>query len=161
MKRTLTSAIFVSLLILGVGFQAHLGLGDAGIVPRVQAAIPTCSLSTLRGSYGYTATGTIPNVGDLAAVGILTSDGTGQVSGADTAAASIGVIEQRTFRGTYTVNADCTGSLTLQFAALTFSGLTTADIVIVDKGRKILGIQTTPTPPAPGGVVLTLVAEQV
>jgi hypothetical protein len=161
MKRTLTSALFVSLLILGLGFRGHLGLGDAGIVPKAQAATPICSLATLDDSYGYTATGTIPGLGDLAAVGILTSDGAGQVSGADTVAASIGVIEQRTFTGTYTVNADCTGSLTLQFVAPTFSGLATVDIVIVDKGDKILGIQTTPTPPTPAGVVLTFVAEKV
>jgi hypothetical protein len=42
-----------------------------------------------------------------------------------------------------------------------FTGLATADLVIVKKSGKILGIQTTPTPPAPVGVVLTLVAEQV
>jgi hypothetical protein len=59
------------------------------------------------------------------------------------------------------VDADCTGSLTLQFVAPTFTGLATADLVIVKKSGKILGIQTTPTPPAPVGVVLTLVAEQV
>jgi hypothetical protein len=158
MKRTLTLAIFVGLFILGLGLRGHLGLGDAG---KVQAATPKCSLATLKGSYGYTAAGTIPGVGDFAAVGIFTSDGAGQVSGADTAGVSIGVIEQRTFSGTYTVDADCTGSLTLQFVAPTFTGLATADIVIVKKSGKILAIQTTPTPPAPVGVVLTIVAEQV
>jgi hypothetical protein len=49
----------------------------------------------------------------------------------------------------------------LQFVAPTFSGLATVDIVIVDKGAKIRGIQTTTTPPAPTGVVLTFVAEQM
>jgi hypothetical protein len=161
MKRTLTSTIFASLLILGVGFRGNPGLGDAGSVPRVHAATPSCSLGTLKDSYGYTVTGTVPGIGDIAAVGILTSDGAGRVSGADTISASIGVIEQRTFRGTYTVDADCTGSLTLQFVAPTFAGLATADIVIVNRGAKIRGIQTTPTPPTPAGVVLTLVAEQM
>jgi hypothetical protein len=161
MQRTLTLTIFASLFLLGVGFRGDPGLGDAGRVPRVHAATPTCSLGTLKDSYGYTATGTIPGLGDIAAVGILTADGAGHVSGADTVAASNGVIEHRIFTGTYTVDADCTGSITLQFDAPTFSGLATADIVIVDKGTKIRGIQTTPTPPAPTGVVLTLIAEQL
>jgi hypothetical protein len=158
MNRTLTLAIFGGLLILALGFRGHLGLGDTD---KAQAATRNCSLTTLKGSYGYTAAGTIPGVGDFVAVGIFTSDGAGQVSGADTAAATIGVNEQRTFSGTYTVDADCTGSLTLQFVAPTFAGLVTADIVIVKKSGRILGVQTTPTPPAPVGVVLTIVAEQV
>jgi hypothetical protein len=158
MKRTLTLVVCVGLFILGLGFRWHLGLGDAG---NAQAATRNCSLATLKGSYGYTAAGTIPGVGDFVAVGIFASDGAGQVSGADTAAASIGVTEQRTFSGTYAVDADCTGSFTLQFVAPTFTGPVTADIVIIKKSGKVLGIQTTPTPPAPVGVVLTIVAEQM
>ena len=161
MNRTVTSVLFVSLLILGLGFHGSLGPDDVGLVPTVQAAASSCSLSTLRGSYGYTATGTIPGIGDLAAVGIIFYDGAGHVRGTDTAAASIGVIEARTFTGTYTVDGDCTGTITLRFDAPTFSGLATADFVIVNKGTKVLGIQTTPGPPAPSGVVLTLVVEQI
>jgi hypothetical protein len=129
--------------------------------PRGTLPASTCSLGTLKDSYGYTAKATIPGLGEIAAVGILTADGAGNVSGADTIAASIGVIEQRTFTGTYTVDADCTGSIRLEFVAPTFSGLATVDVVIVDKGAKIRGIQTTPAPPAPTGVVLTFVAEQM
>jgi hypothetical protein len=119
----------------------------------------------VKDSYGYTVTGTIPGIGDIAAVGIFTADGAGQVSGADTIAVTnfngTGVIEQRTSTGTYTVDADCTGTFTLQFVAPHFSGLATVDIVIVDKGARIRGIQTTPAPPAPDGVVLTFVAEKM
>jgi hypothetical protein len=75
--------------------------------------------------------------------------------------ASSGVIEGRTFTGTYTVDGDCTGTLTLQSSAPTFFGLATADIVIVNKGNAFRGIQTTPVPPAPTVVVLTLVAENI
>jgi hypothetical protein len=165
MKRTLTATMFASLLLLGVGLRGHPGLGDAGRMPTVHAATPSCSLGTLKDSYGSTATGTIPGIGDIAAVGIFIADGAGHVRGADTVAVTnfggTGVIEQRTFTGTYTVDADCTGTFTLQFAAPTFSGLVTADIIIVDKGARIRGIQTTPVPPAPTGVVLTFVAEQM
>jgi hypothetical protein len=44
MKRTVTSVLFVSLLILGLGFRGSFGPDDTGIVSTVQAATSTCSL---------------------------------------------------------------------------------------------------------------------
>lgn len=74
MKRIFTSVPVVSLLILGLGFLGNLGLGDAGIVPTAQAAA-ACSLATLRGGYGYTATAITPGVGENDAVGVFPSMG--------------------------------------------------------------------------------------
>lgn len=147
MKRISTT---VSLLILGLGFFGNLGLGDAGIVPTAQAA--ACSLTTLRGVYGYTATGSRPAVGNSAAVGVLTFDGAGNVTGADTLTVNTGVFARRTITGNYTVNANCTGSMSL----VVDSTPAEHDIVIVGSGKKILTILDDAT-----GLVATLVADKM
>ena len=60
-------------------------------------------LGSIHGSYGYTVTGTNLAVGLVAAVGRVTSDGHGDLSGSDTLSA-VGTILHRTITGTYTIS---------------------------------------------------------
>jgi len=72
-----------------------------------------CSASGVAGKYGYTSNGTIvtPAVGPFVAVGRVTVTDTGTFSGTQTASIA-GNLFDETIQGTYTVNPDCTGTLT-------------------------------------------------
>ena len=100
MKRTFHSMLF------GAIFLAAF----AGIAPVAQAG--QCSLQGVSGKYGYTTTGTIPTLGAVAAVGHITLDATGNLTGAQTVSFN-GAIVPETLSGTYTINADCTGTATV------------------------------------------------
>ncbi len=118
-----------------------------GIVPRAQAGEDKeCSNATLRGSFGYTSTGTLldayappPFAGPFAEVGRQTFDGKGNTDATATLSAN-GNISKVTIQGTYAVNPDCTGSLTLNVSPL---GVTVhAHFVIDDDGAEFRAIVT-------------------
>jgi len=76
-----------------------------------------CSLAGAAGKYGFTLNGVVitPNGPvPIAAVGKAMLDASGNVSGAEARSVGGGFADE-TFTGTYTVNADCTGTTTLQF----------------------------------------------
>jgi hypothetical protein len=105
-----------------------------------------CSTRTLRGTFGFSFSGTAVLGGfegkPGAVVGLMSFDGHGNVTGVVTANAS-GTVLRRSYEGTYTVNADCTGSVTA--AALPVSLLTfQADGVIVNGGTEVLFIGAVP-----------------
>src|SRR4051794_21667231 len=99
------TVVFASMFALGVVSSAHAGEHKG------------CSNATLRGSYGFTSTGTLlalppPLAGPFAEVGRQTFDGKGNTDATATASAN-GNIAKLTLQGTYAVNPDCTGSMTL------------------------------------------------
>jgi hypothetical protein len=68
-----------------------------------------CTQDNLEGAYGYAFTGPLVGVGPVAAVGLASFDGEGGLTAKDTVSTN-GKIVRRTGRGTYVVNANCTGS---------------------------------------------------
>ena len=87
------------------------------MAPAANANDKGCSTANLQGTFAYTSTGSIAAPPELAGpfveVGTQTFDG----KGATTATASSsqnGNISPLSVVGTYTVNADCTGTMTLQ-----------------------------------------------
>ena len=76
------------------------------------ASAGSCKIGRVAGTYGYTTSGTIPMLGAVAAVGIISLDAGGNLTGAQTSSFN-GAIVQETLSGTYTVNADCTGTATV------------------------------------------------
>jgi hypothetical protein len=116
-----------------------------GIVPRAQAGEnEVCSNGTLQGSFGFTSTGThlaipAPFAGPFAYGGVQTFDGKGNTYATATLSAN-GNIFKVTVEGTYMVNPDCTGSLTVNVFPL---GVTvSADFVIDDDGAEIRAVGT-------------------
>ena len=120
----------------------------SGTLPKVHAQEgedQSCSLETLKGSYGLTfhglgTSGPVPAPVDafipVAGVGTVTFDGSGNLSLFETVSFG-GKVAPLTTSGTYTVNPDCTGSLhAVNAAHLNF--------VVVHKGREILAINTDP-----------------
>jgi hypothetical protein len=110
------------------------------ILPRAQADEHRgCSNASLQGSFGFTNTGTNialppPLAGPIAQIGRQSFDGRGHTHGTGTLSAN-GNILSVTARGTYVVNPDCTGSLTLFVSP--FGSTVNADFVIDDDGAEV------------------------
>ena len=105
MKRTILNAI------CGLFFLGAL----TAITPAAQAG--HCSLSGSAGSYGFKLSGVVilpTGAAPIAAVGRANLDAAGDVSGTEARSVGGGFADE-TFTGTYTVNADCTGTTTLNF----------------------------------------------
>src|SRR5580765_903257 len=102
---TLAIAAFVTAFVLG-------------IVPTAQAdEHKECSSGSLKGSFGFTSTGTLlalppPSAGPFGEIGRQAFDGQGNTDGTATLSTN-GNIHRVTWQGTYAVNPDCTGSMTL------------------------------------------------
>jgi hypothetical protein len=97
-------------------------------------AHPTCSDSSLNGSFAFTLTGTNFGAGvSFALVGRFTADGSGLFSGTGTESVS-GTIGHVAFKGSYKVDPDCSGSATLTFQG---GGNALLDFVIADDGKQV------------------------
>lgn len=100
-----------------------------------------CSLSTLNRDYLGSLTGTTTTTGPLALQGLasLNGDGTGTLSATLMTLTSGPITFTSTI--TYTLNSDCTGTLT----SVRSTGQTTHyNIVVVDKGKEINLLQIDP-----------------
>lgn len=113
------------------------------IVPVAQAQ-SGCSVATVSGTYGFTASGFTSRNHSVQAAevpvafsGLDTFDGAGNFSSTFTVATNGTISTGQTAAGTYTVNPDCTGS-----AAFTTGG--TFNFVIVNGGAEAMVIQTDP-----------------
>ena len=80
----------------------------------LQAQAAQCSQGTVAGNWAYTYTGTVfvPNPLPVAAVGHAHLDSSGNVTGSQTHTLA-GQTEVEDISGTYTVNKDCIGSMTI------------------------------------------------
>jgi hypothetical protein len=99
------------------------------------AEAAACGLQTLKGTFGYHYKGTLSRddaLDRLAAVGLVTFSGAGELSGSDTHSLS-GKVDRRKYRGTYTVNRDCTGSASFQ----TEPTPTRIDFVVLDDANEL------------------------
>ena len=126
-----------------------------GMTTSAQAE-PTCSLVTLHGSYGYTNTGASvagPDAGPFSGVGRQTFDGKGNTQASATVSVN-GNVLRVTIKGTYLVNADCTGSMTLVVSAGNETLTSHVDFVVLRGGAKIRAINTD------SGSVITTIAEK-
>ena len=116
-----------------------------GILPSAQADEHRgCSNASLQGSFGFTNTGTNlalppPLAGPIAQIGRQTFDGRGNTDATTTLSAN-GNVVRATAQGTYVVNADCTGSMTLFVSP--FDITAQADFVIDDDGAELRAIIT-------------------
>lgn len=107
----------------------------------------TCSNVSVAGSWGFTDTGTIilpSGPAPFGAVGIITGDALGNFSGSQTTSVG-GRITKETFKGTGTVNSDCTGTAT--FSVFDESGATllrtaTFSVVFVNNAEEEREIAT-------------------
>jgi hypothetical protein len=145
--RISASLFFVVIL----GIFVHLR-GGLGIEPIAKAAAQnedsfplTCSSQTIRGSYGISTTGSIlfgGPVGLVADVGVVTFDGNSGASQTSTVSLNGTIIHRSSLSGSYTVNPDCTGDLSLVLPAPTGTTTSTSQFVIVRNGEELQTIVT-------------------
>ena len=120
----------VPILVVIVFGSVLLQSSEANSQPGVQAA--PCTLATLTGSYGTTVS-FVAEDGVGAAIGRWAFDGAGNVSGSF----YINGVPGRgrgTFKGTYKVQPNCTGSLSVDFGRFY--------VVIVNGGNEFFTVRT-------------------
>lgn len=111
------------------------------------AQTPRCTVLT--GTYAFTFNGAAispgaPNATPFNGVGIQTFDGTGKWTATESANFGGFVVRSVPFSGTYTLNADCTGTMTAKFA----DGSTgRQDFVVADGGKTIYAVGVDQGPP--------------
>jgi hypothetical protein len=117
-----------------------------------------CDDRMLKGMYGTQVVGERPAGGDkreqFVAVALGTFDGRGAFTQVDNSHGLSGTGVDRPGWGTYTVNPDCTGSLTLWTEGLPFP--IESRIVVFDKGAESRGVVM-----APAVIVATTVSRKV
>jgi hypothetical protein len=101
----------------------------------------TCTKANFAGPYGFTVSGVVVNSDgsfySAAEAGTVTADGNGNLTGSATISQA-GQIQSPTFTGTYTLDADCTGTVSTTDSA----GPAHFNIAIVDNGQEILFIES-------------------
>ena len=95
---------------LTVIFAASLLLSTAGFAEDGKRA---CSLGQSAGNWGFTDNGVVVGIGPRTAVGTFTLDGAGNLTNGSATSSLNGSIAQESFSGTYTVNSDCSGVVSL------------------------------------------------
>jgi len=136
---------FCLLVVISAVMLAVFG-SSSNLLPRVKAH-EGCSLKTLRGTYGGVWTGliypgatpatpqTINTFLPYDGMEVSNWDGTGNFSASDTFAVGGTPGQPANDAGTYTVDSNCTGTLTLT------NGLT-FDFIILDNGKQIKFAET-------------------
>jgi len=129
------------------------------LAPSAKADDKGCSNAILRGTFAYTSTGSIATPPEIAGpfveVGTQTFDGSGGTTGSAMSSQN-GNISPLTVAGTYTVNPDCTGTMTLQ---VTFPGIPAFPVdvyfVVDDAGNEFQAIETD------AGLVITRIGRRL
>ena len=154
---TVCGVIFISLLVVGNSTTSN----QAGLSRTVQAQEETrtaerqspfprrfnCNNGTLMGGYATRGDGFAPGgpppapLVPFATVSLMTFDGSGRLNNAVTTSLN-GVISSNVNPGTYSLNDDCTGKMTIMIPAPPFQ--LNFDLVVADQGNEFYTIATTP-----------------
>jgi hypothetical protein len=115
-----------------------------------------CSTAGAAGKWSITDQGTVIGIGPRTAVGVFTLDGAGNLTNGSATSSLNGSIASETYSGTYTVNSDCTGTVSIKI----YSGSTelfalTVYLAFDSDMRHMRGIFTSVT--TPDGTVLPTV----
>ncbi len=127
-------------------------LGFAQLAPAQE-----CTASRVAGQYGYTSTGTIvtPAIGPFTAVGHVTLDESGTFSGAQTTSIAGNLVDE-IVQGTFAVNPDCTGTVTVYvYHGSTLARTSKLNMVWDNHQKEARGIFTT------AGTAITIVAQKM
>jgi hypothetical protein len=103
------------------------------------AAQAGCTVASLQGSFGYSFSGNFQGT-SVAGVGLVTYDGSGHLTGADTVSIRGVITPVRPIKGTYSVNSYCAGTMRW----VTSEGTADLNFVMSAGGTQLYFIQTTP-----------------
>lgn len=104
------------------------------------------TLADVKGNYGFSFNGQIVGYAPIAAAGVITADGKGNIPKAVRTISVGGMINTQTFSCTYTINPNGTGSAfcPLDAPITGFPNVETFDFVMQDKGKAFRIVGTTP-----------------
>jgi len=125
-------------------------LASACLYAQDQGIGNGCSNVMLKGNYGFTITGTRPIgpalVEQVVGMGVARYDGNGHFTQTGNSHGSVSGDYSGDGFGTYTVNANCSGTATLTLSGV---GVTlNLWIVVVDQGKEVRLVVRTPVTPA-------------
>ena len=149
---------WISILVLLTAFAPWSQAAEQALPTLEKALDSDCTVETLNGDYGISISGTrpappplsgIPNyvpgtIEQVIGVGVRTFDGRGnftQTTNEKGALSGI-LVPNLSASGTYTVNSDCSGTLTLHIPNLSFPVV--YDFVVTDRAREFLAIVASP-----------------
>ena len=146
------------ILVLVVGATALLTTVGAGNAKNEDASSRAkCSVATLKGTYLFAQNG-VEIKGDeqrpVAIAGYEVFDGNGKVKGVDSSNFNGEITRNERFSGTYTVNADCTGTAT-------YSDGTRYDQFIAPDGSILTFVLTKPSEGVTSAFELQVTAKRV
>ena len=134
MRKCLGSLIVV-VLIVGLAALAH-------------ADDNHCSLARSAGMWSFTDQGTVIGIGPRTAVGVFTFDGVGNLQNGVATSSLNGAVASETFSGTYAVNSDCTGTISVDiFSSGTEILVVTLNVAFDDDMKHMRGIFTSVATP--------------
>ena len=108
-------------------------------VAYAQTDEPTCSNANLKGSFGFTISGTNNFFGPFAFSGRFAADGRGNITaGSGTESVAGDVVSGVPFIGTYTISADCTGKAIITFVRSDNQQQAGLDFTLVNNGNGII-----------------------
>jgi hypothetical protein len=147
-RRRSMKRIVNSLLALAVLAVLVIATTTSNHTVRPVYAQSGCTDATLAGNYAFNGSGfTTPHKEKTgtevpaAAAGVFTFDGAGNVSTVFTVSVNGGIEVGDTSSGTYTVNSDCTGTLSLTTGAVAGYDI---NFVMIGGGPEVFGVSTTP-----------------
>lgn len=136
------------------GFCLLLSVFSVALAAASPASAQTCSNQSLKGSYGYTVTGSIVTsqgplvAGPFAAVGRIVFDGVGGVQTVRSLSDNGLILTNDSGTGTYSMNSNCTGSFNITVGP-PGNAITLTLNIVLDDTYELRGIVTT------SGIVLT------
>jgi hypothetical protein len=151
-----SGVLFIGALALGLasgGSRAlRMNTADAAETKRLAVNQPPlyfrCSNVTIAGKYAQRSDGFVPNgppptpMVPFATVSLMTLDADGTLTN-DVTVSRNGVILSSVDHGTYTVNEDCKGKMTINIATAPFQ--LNFDLVVAEGGKEFYTIATTPS----------------
>jgi hypothetical protein len=125
--------------------------------PAAQAEGSSCSLSRAAANWTITDSGTVIGIGPRAALGKFTLTAGGILLNGVATSSLNGVIAEETFNGTYTVNSDCTGTISVEIFSSGGNELfaVTLNVIFDKKMEHMQGLFTSVV--TPGGATLPTV----
>jgi hypothetical protein len=118
-----------------------------------------CSLGSAAGNWAFTDSGAVIGVGPRTAVGILTFDRAGNVLNGVGTSSLNGNVADETFSGTYTVNPNCTGTISVEiFSSGVEILVVTGNLAFDDNMDQLRGIFTSVTEEPSGTPLSTVIA---
>ena len=137
-----------ALLLAGLVAGGSLLGGKIHTVHAQEANGVKCSNSTIAGRYAVRGDGFVPGgpppapLVPFAVVSLMTLDGSGSLLN-DVTVSRNTVITRNVDPGTYTIDEDCTGNMTINIVEPPFQ--LRFDLVVADKGNEFYAIATTPS----------------